>query len=175
MLTNIKVRKEITSDHFQKMNILDDCFGLNRLNRTVYMYRKSLPIKSLSLISCFKENPIKVVGTISFYRVFVEKTDCLLLGPLAVEKKYQGKGFGKKLVEIGLKKARSNNEKICFVSGEYNYYKEFGFEKITNKNLNISILGPLSFEGLLICELKDNAARLLKNNSKLLPSINYKL
>ena len=115
------------------------------------------------------------MGTISFYRVFIGKTDCLLLGPLAVEKKYQGKGFGKKLVEIGLKKARSNNEKICFVSGEYNYYKEFGFEKIINKNLNISILGPLSFEDLLICELKDNAASLLKNHSKLLPAINYVL
>ena len=172
MLTNIKIRKEITSDNFQKMNILDDCFGVNRLNRTVYMYRKSLPIKALSLISCLKKHPMKVVGTISFYKVFVEKTDCLLLGPLAVQKKYQGKGFRKKLIEIGLKKARSNNEKICFVSGEYSYYKEFGFDKIINKNLNISILGPLSFEDLLICELKDHAASLLKNNSKLLPLIN---
>lgn len=114
MLTNIKIRKEISSDDPQITTILDDCFGLNRLNKTVYKYRKSPPIKALSLISCFKENPIKVVGTISFYRVFVEKTDCLLLG-------------------------------------------------------------PLSFENLLICELKDNAARLLKNHSKLLPSINYNL
>ena len=51
------------------------------------MYRKSLPLNGLSLISCFKENPIKVVGTINFYRVLVEKIDCLLLGPLAVDKK----------------------------------------------------------------------------------------
>ena len=172
MLPNIKIRKEITSDHSQKTIILDDCFGPNRLNRTVYRYRKSPPITKLSLISCFKENPIKVVGTITFYRVLVEKIDCLLLGPLAVDKKYQGKGFGKKLVEIGLKKARSNNEKICFVSGDYSYYKEFGFDKIINKNLNISILGPLSFEGLLICELKDHAASLLTNHGKLLPLIN---
>ena len=172
MLPNIQIRKEIVSDHYQKTFILDDCFGSNRFNRTVYMYRKSSPIMGLSLISCFKENPTKVVGTINFYRVLVEKLDCLLLGPLAVDKKYQGKGFGKKLVEIGLKKARSNNEKICFVSGEYSYYKEFGFDKIINKNLNISILGPLSFEGILICELKDHAASLLKNNCKLLPLIN---
>ena len=74
-LTNIKIRKETSSDHSQITTILDNCFGLNRLNRTVYMYRKSLPIKALSLISCFKEDPIKVVGTISFYRVFVEKTE----------------------------------------------------------------------------------------------------
>ena len=172
MLPNIQIRKEINSDHYQKTIILDDCFGPNRLSRTVYMYRKSSPITRLSLISCFKENPTKVVGTINFYRVLVEKMDCLLLGPLAVDKKYQGKGFGKKLVEIGLKKAISNNEKICFVSGEFSYYKEFGFDKIINKNLNIHILGPLSFQDLLICELKDNAACLLRNNSKLLPLIN---
>ena len=62
----------------------------------------------------------------------------------------------------------SNNEKICFVSGEYKYYKEFGFDKIINKNLNISIPGPLSFESLLICELKDQASSLLRKNSKFL-------
>ena len=172
MLPNIKIRKETAYDYSQKIIILNDCFGPSRLNRTVYMYRNSLPIKVLSLISCFQDNPDKVVGTINFYRVFIEKIDCLLLGPLAVDKKHQGKGFGKKLVEIGLKKAMSNNEKICFVSGEYSYYKEFGFDKIINKNLNISILGPLSYGGLLICELKDNAASLLTNNSELLPLIN---
>ena len=169
MLPNIKIRNETKFDYPQKISILDDCFGPSRLDRTVYMYRQSLPIRELSLISCFNENPTKVIGTISFYRVFIKKINCLLLGPLAVDKKYQGIGFGKKLVEIGLKKARSNHEKICFVSGEYNYYKEFGFDKIINQNLNISILGPLSYDGLLVCELKDRTISLLKNNSKLLP------
>ena len=172
MLANIKIRNETKFDYNQKIRILDNCFGLSRLDRTVYMYRKSLPIRQLSLISCFNDNPTKVVGTISFYRVFIKKIDCLLLGPLAVDKKYQGKGFGKKLIEIGLEKAKSNNEKICFVSGEYSYYKEFGFDKINNKNLNISIPGPLSYDSLLICELENHSVSLLKNNSELLPLIN---
>ena len=172
MLPDIKIRNETNHDYSQKISILDNCFGPSRLNRTVYMYRQSLPIRELSLISCFNDNPTKVVGTISFYRVLIKKTDCLLLGPLAVDKKYQGKGFGKKLIEIGLEKAKSNNEKICFVSGEYSYYKEFGFDKINNKNLNISIPGPLSYDGLLICELANHSVSLLQNNSELLPLIN---
>jgi predicted N-acetyltransferase YhbS len=172
MLPDIKIRNETNHDYSQKKSILDNCFGPSRLNRTVYMYRQSLPIKELSLISCFNDNPTKVVGTISFYRVLIEKIDCLLLGPLAVDKKYQGKGFGKKLIEIGLEKAKSNNEKICFVSGEYSYYKEFGFDTINNKNLNISIPGPLSYDGLLICELANHSVSLLQNNSELLPLIN---
>ena len=68
MLPNIKIRNETNLDYTQKTNILDDCFGPFRLNRTVYMYRNSLPIKELSLISCLKENQSKVIGTINFYR-----------------------------------------------------------------------------------------------------------
>tara|TARA_B110001452_G_C15044767_1_gene364817 strand:- start:55 stop:573 length:519 start_codon:yes stop_codon:yes gene_type:complete len=169
MLPNIKIRNETNLDYTQKNNILDDCFGPFRLNRTVYMYRNSLPIKELSLISCLKENQSKVIGTINFYRVLIDKTDCLLLGPLAVDKKFQGKGFGKILIKTGLEKAKKNSEKICFVSGEYSYYKEFGFDKIVNKKLNISLPGALSYDGLLICELEDNSAKLLQSNSKLLP------
>ena len=170
-MTNIKIRNETSSDYSQKLSILDACFGPSRLNRTVYMYRKSSPIEELSLISCFEEDPSKVIGTINFYRVLIKKIDCLLLGPLAVDKKFQGYGFGKKLIQIGLEKAKLNNETICFVSGEYDYYNEFGFDKLINKGLVISIPGPLSYDGLLICELKYNAASLLEQNSKLLPLI----
>ena len=52
-MTNIKIRNETSSDYSQKLSILDACFGPSRLNRTVYMYRKSSPIEELSLISCF--------------------------------------------------------------------------------------------------------------------------
>jgi predicted N-acetyltransferase YhbS len=57
------------------------------------------------------------------------------------------------------------------LKGEYDYYNEFGFDKLINKGLDISIPGPLSYDGLLICELKYNAASLLEQNSKLLPLI----
>ena len=169
MLPNIKIRNETNLDYTQKINILDDCFGPFRLNRTVYMYRNSLPIKELSLISYIEEKPEIVIGTIRFYRVFISDKDCLLLGPLAVNKEYQGKGFGKALIRKGLNLAKKRNEKICFVSGEYNYYKHFEFKKISSKNLNVIILGPLSFNDLLICELSQGEAYFLQSGSKLLP------
>ena len=114
-MIDIKIRNETSSDYSQKLSILDACFGPSRLNRTVYMNRKSSPIEELSLISCFEEDQSKVIGTINFYRVLIKKIDRLLLGPLAVDKKFQGYGFGKKLIKIGLEKAKLNNEKICFV------------------------------------------------------------
>ena len=169
MLFDIKIRDETNSDHGQRELILDQCFGKDRNNRTVYLYRKSLPIKELSLISYIKENPEIVIGTIRFYRVLISNIDCLLLGPLAINKKYQGKGFGKALIRKGISLAKKRNEKICFVSGEYNYYKYFKFNKISSKNLNIIIPGPLSFKDLLICELSQGEACFLQSGSKLLP------
>jgi hypothetical protein len=73
MLFDIKIRKETNSDHDQRELILDQCFGKDRNDRTVYLYRKNLPITELSLISYIKEKPEIVVGTIRFYRVFINK------------------------------------------------------------------------------------------------------
>ena len=169
MLFDIKIRKETNSDHDQRELILDQCFGKDRNDRTVYLYRKNLPITELSLISYIKEKPEIVIGTIRFYRVFINDISCLLLGPLAVNKGYQGKGFGKNLIRKGLNLAKKRNEKICFVSGEYNYYKYFEFKKISSKNLNIIIPGSLSFNDLLICELSQGEAYCLQSGSELLP------
>ena len=169
MLFDIKIRKETNSDHDQRELILDQCFGRDRNDRTVYFYRKNLPITELSLISYIKEKPEIVIGTIRFYRVFINDISCLLLGPLAVNKGYQGKGFGKNLIRKGLNLAKKRNEKICFVSGEYNYYKHFEFKKISSKNLNIIIPGPLSFNDLLICELSQGEAYYLQSGYELLP------
>ena len=169
MLFDINVRKEVNVDHDQREIILDQCFGKDRNDRTVNLYRKSSPIKSLSLISYLEGNPEIVIGTIRFYRVLLNKFNCILLGPLAVNDSFQGKGFGKILIKEGLRLAKINGEKICFVSGEYNYYKHFEFNTVSSKFLNIIIPGPLSFNDLLICELSCQAADFLKSDSKLLP------
>ena len=169
MTEHIEIREKNESDDVQIKEILDECFGQNRHNRTVYLYRKIPPLKHLSLVSCKKNDPSIVIGTISFYPVLVNEIKCLLLGPLAVKLNYQGQGFGKLLVEKGIDLAISKGEKICFVSGDYKYYKDFGFYKLDDKNLNIKTLGPLSFDHLLICELKKGALNLLQNNSEILP------
>ena len=61
MVLDIKVRKEVKADFFQREMILDDCFGKDRNNRTVYIYRKISPIKELSLIYYLKQEPKVVI------------------------------------------------------------------------------------------------------------------
>ena len=62
----IIVRKKKETDNDQIENILNKNFGKNRYQRTIYLYRKNLPIKGLSLVSCLKEDPDTVIGTITF-------------------------------------------------------------------------------------------------------------
>ena len=163
----VREKKEIDNDQIE--NILINNFGENRLQRSVYLYRKKSPIKSLSLVSCLNEDPNTVIGTITFYRTLINNINCLLLGPLAVSDHLKGKGFGKILVRKGLELAKLKNETICFVSGEYNYYKEFDFLKLSSKNLIINTLGDLTYGELLVKELKKDCINLLPLKAQLLP------
>ena len=165
----IIVREKKETDNDQVEYILNKNFGENRHQRTVYLYRKKSPIKGLSLVSCLKEDPNTVIGTITFYRTLVRNINCLLLGPLAVSVLFQGKGFGKILVKKGLEIATQKNETICFVSGKYSYYKEFDFLKLSSKNLSINALGDLTYGELLIRELKKDFIKLLPLKAQLLP------
>ena len=165
----IIVREKKETDNDQIENILINNFGENRLQRSVYLYRKKSPIKGLSLVSCLNEDPNTVIGTITFYRTLINNINCLLLGPLAVSDHLQGKGFGKILVRKGLELAKLKNETICFVSGEYNYYKEFDFLKLSSKNLIINALGDLTYGELLVKELKKDCINLLPLKAQLLP------
>ena len=163
----VREKKEIDNDQVEY--ILNKNFGENRHQRTVYLYRKKSPIKGLSFVSCLNEDPKTVIGTITFYRTLVSNINCILLGPLAVSDVFQGKGFGKILVRKGLEIAKLKNETICFVSGKYNYYKEFDFLKLSSKNLIINALGNLTYGELLVKELKKDCINLLPLKSQLLP------
>ena len=123
----------------------------------------------MSLVSCLNEDPNTVIGTITFYRTLVGNINCLLLGPLAVSNLFQGKGFGKILVRKGLEIAKQKNEALCFVSGKYNYYKEFGFSKLSSKNLVVHTPGDLTYGELLFKELKKDCINLLPLKAQLLP------
>ncbi len=70
------------------------------------MYRKKSHIKDLSLVSCLNEIPNTVIWTITFLRILVSNINCLLLGHLAVNDIFQGKGFGKILVRKVLEIAK---------------------------------------------------------------------
>ncbi len=135
----------------------------------MYLYRKKLPIRGLSFVSCLDVDPYSVIVTITFYRTIVTNINYLLLGLLAVRNPFQRKGFCKILVKRGLEIAKLKNETLCFVSAKYNYYKVFDFLKLSSKNLAINAIDNLTYGELLVKELKKDFLNLLPLKAQLLP------
>lgn len=64
--------------------------------------------------------------------------DALNLGPVCVHPEYQKQGYGKKIIEFTLEKAKQMNFPFVIVIGDENYYCRFGFEFATNYDIHYS-------------------------------------
>lgn len=68
-----------------------------------------------------------------------EKTaKAVTLGPVCVHPDYQGKGYGTKLIEFTLEKAKQMDIPYVFTIGDENYYKRFGFEEASKYNIQFN-------------------------------------
>ena len=141
------IRKKIQSDNDTIENLLNKTFGPGRYARSVYRLRENKPyLDDYSYVYSLND---KILASISFCETLMNNSYTgLLLGPLAVEPNQVGKGYGKKLVKYSLDKI-SINSQIYFiiVVGEYDYYKEFGFNKLDN---HFVFYGPVNKNRVLI-------------------------
>jgi len=141
------IRKKIQSDNDTIENLLNKTFGPGRYARSVYRLREYKPyLDDYSYVYSLNG---KILASISFCETLINNSYTgLLLGPLAVEPNQVGKGYGKKLVKYSLDKI-SINSQIYFiiVVGEYDYYKEFGFNKLDN---HFVFYGPVNKNRVLI-------------------------
>ncbi|WP_275782553.1 GNAT family N-acetyltransferase [Pararhizobium gei] len=82
---------------------------------------------SLSLIA---EAAGAVVGHVAFSPVLISDgtKDWFGLGPLSVLPSHQRQGFGRMLVEAGLRDLSRQGAAGCVVMGDPNYYGKFGFK-----------------------------------------------
>ena len=60
--------------------------------------------------------------------------DAVVLGPIAIDSKYQKQGYGSRLINHTLRLARDMNIPFIFVIGDENYYSRFGFESASKYN-----------------------------------------
>ena len=80
-----------------------------------------------------------IIGHINYSKGFVdsgnEKTDAVILGPVAIHKDYQKQGLGCELIEYTLNLAENMGIPYIFVVGDENYYHRFGFESASRYDL----------------------------------------
>ena len=58
-----------------------------------------------------------------------------VLGPIAIDSKYQSNGYGSKLIRHTLNLAEEMGIPFVFVIGDENYYSRFGFESASKYNI----------------------------------------
>lgn len=74
----------------------------------------------------------KIIANIIYTKMYNEKgemlNDVIALGPISVHPEYQGKGIGKKLIEVSLERAKELGYKAVLITGNDKFYKPLGFE-----------------------------------------------
>jgi predicted N-acetyltransferase YhbS len=149
-MSNLHIRPETDSDAPALSQLSADAFGPGRFARSAYRVREGIPpVKALSLVACRNE---RLVGGIRFTAIRIGETNgAALLGPVVVDPAEKGQGFGRALVEEGLKRARDEGFALVLLVGDMPYYGRFGFTPVSPGQ--VTLPGPVDPARLLALEL----------------------
>lgn len=148
------IRLEEEKDHIKVENIVRDAFwnvyrpGAYEHYIVQNLRKDSSFIKDLAYV--IEEND-EIIGHINYsngrlnlYRknrygvdikVREESGKATVLGPIAIDSKYQSNGYGSKLIRHTLNLAEEMGIPFVFVIGDENYYSRFGFESASKYNI----------------------------------------
>ncbi len=155
-MKNIRLAHDKDLKNIEKL--LDEAFGPGRYARTAYRYREKHNL--ISEYSYIYQDNKQLLASISFSQIFINnKSEGLLLGPLAVKPGHVGKGYGVALVETTIKLIKkSKRYSFIVLVGDIDYYRRFNFKQISQP---LNLVGPVNPDRVLILNL-DKKIRLNK-------------
>ncbi|MAZ02700.1 MAG: GNAT family N-acetyltransferase [Sneathiella sp.] len=136
--------------------LLDECFGPDRFKKTAYKIRENIvPQPELSYVAVEEG---RLLATIRYWPITIGgTTPALLLGPIAVSPKLQGKGIGVGLIRETLRVAQDLGHRIIVLVGDPEYYGQFGFENAAV--LGFKLPGPVEEKRFLVKECVPGALK----------------
>lgn len=161
----MNIRKEEIKDYDDVFKLIENAFKDEEFSDhqeqfLVERLRKSESfIPELSLVA---EMDNQIVGYILLTKIKIinvnfEEAISLALAPVAVLKKYQGKGIGGQLIVKAHKIAKDLNFNSVILLGHENYYPKFGYE-MSNK-YGIKLPFDVPDENCMLIELTENALK----------------
>jgi predicted N-acetyltransferase YhbS len=135
------------------LRIHDAALGLDRFQKTVYRLRDGLaPVGALCFVA-LEDGEVRASNR--HWSVIAGGAPALMLGPLAVDPPYAGKGFGKALMWHSLAAAKALGHKAVILVGDPEYYEPFGFTR--RPVLGLTMPGWVEARRLLGLELEKGA------------------
>ena len=168
----VTIRAEILADVTAREALLDRAFGRGRNRKTSQRIRDDrLPAEGLAFTALSKSG--RVIGTLRMWNVIAGLAGpSLLLGPLAVDARYQRRGIGRELITHALNIAKVQGHASVLLVGDEPYYSRFGFNRSLVADLHLP--GPVErnrFLGLeLISGALDGAEGLVMASGALAPN-----
>ncbi len=149
------IRQEVETDSGPRERLLDRSFGKARLRKTSQRMRDGrLAAEGLAFTAVNKAG--RIVGTVRLWDVIAGSAGpALLLGPLAVDSAYRGKGLGRDLMQTAIASALSVGHSAILLVGDAPYYSRFGFKPEVVQDLHLP--GPVDRARFLGLELMPGA------------------
>jgi predicted N-acetyltransferase YhbS len=150
---------EMPHEAAQREALLDRAMGPGRKRKSSEKLRRGrLAAEGLSFVA--RNDDGAVVGTVRLWNVAATclrrgQAEALLLGPLAVDPFYNGKGIGSALMNLAISEAKRLEHSAIILVGDADYYKRFGFT--AEKTGDLYMPGPFEKARLLALELLDGA------------------
>ncbi|MGH1569981.1 GNAT family N-acetyltransferase [Methylobacterium sp. P31] len=125
-------------------------FGPGRFARTAYRLREgAAERRDLGVTASVGSF---LVGSVRMGPVRTGTTPFVMLGPLAVDPSFEGRGIGSSLTRAAIEAARQAGEGLVILVGDAPYYARFGFVPVAPGRL--SLPGPVDPARLLWLELE---------------------
>lgn len=151
---SLVVRPERPEDAAAIARLEARAFGPGRFARSAYRLREGNPYR-LDLGVTASVGSF-LVGSVRMSPVRAGEAGFLMLGPLAVDPAFEGRGIGSALTRGAIEAARAAGEGLVILVGDAPYYARFGFAPVPPGRLTMP--GPVDPARLLWLELEDGFA-----------------
>jgi len=149
---------ENAGDVVARENLLDRAMGADRRKKSSEKIRRGrVPAEGLALVA--RNAAGRLIGTVRLWNIEAgvnaegRPVDALLLGPLAVDSDYEGKGIGSALMRAAIAEAKKRDHGAILLVGDAPYYERFGF--FAAKTRHLVMPGPFDRQRFLALELKE--------------------
>ncbi len=150
---SIDIRLERPSDAAAVERLNERAFGPGRFARTAYRVREgSAPFATASFVAFVAT---LLVGSVRVSPVAIGERRGLVLGPIAVDPAFEGRGIGSMLMKASIAAARDAGEDLIFLVGDEPFYRRFGFRRVPP--MGPKLPGPVDPGRFLVLELKEGA------------------